>query len=247
MAWCCGAGWGNIGVMSTPTRSPGRFIVIDGVDGCGKSTQATRLVRRLESEWGLTVQHLREPGSTRLGEALRSLLLSREQSMGAEVESLLFCAARRQMLDELVAPALARGEWVVCERFHSSTLAYQAGAGGADRTQLLDLLLGWAGRPAPDRVVILELDVGQASGRRGEAQDRIEDKGLEFQARVAEAMAAYVAETPQARSIPGDGTVSEVGSRVWASLEELTCSVEGQGRQASGDNRGGAVQQESSP
>src|SRR5262245_34284111 len=115
-------------------RRRGLFVVIDGVDGCGKSTQAERLVRALATLPGADPEraplHLREPGSTKLGETLRGLLLGRGREMSPAVETLLFAAARRQMLDELVRPALAAGRLVVCERFHPSTFAYQAVAGG---------------------------------------------------------------------------------------------------------------------
>src|SRR5262245_35412594 len=112
----------------------GAFIVLDGIDGCGKSTQAELLSRVLASDTGREVVHLREPGSTNLGERLREILLARESELSPEVEALLFVAARRQMLAERVEPALARGAHVVCERFHPSTFAYQvAGSGAAEQ------------------------------------------------------------------------------------------------------------------
>ena len=142
----------------------GLFLVVDGVDGCGKTTQARRLAAALEVPPHL---HLREPGSTVLGERLRSLLLSRELEIEPAVETLLFAAARRQMLDELVAPALARGETVVCERFHPSTYAYQSVAGDLDEDRVLELLHGWAGEPRPDLILLLDVDVDAAAERRG--------------------------------------------------------------------------------
>src|SRR5262245_41964532 len=103
-------------------RARGRFVVLDGIDGCGKTTQAARLAEALRRDsTGASSHetlHLREPGSTRLGEALRELLLERGLSPSPAVEALLFAAARRQMLDELVEPALSRGAHVVVERFH---------------------------------------------------------------------------------------------------------------------------------
>ena len=112
-------------------------MVLDGIDGCGKSTQARLLVTALEERWDGGVLHVREPGSTAVGEALRELLLFRDLELGAEVEALLFTAARRQMLDEVVEPALAAGRAVVCERFHPSTYAYQAVAGGLQEDAVL--------------------------------------------------------------------------------------------------------------
>ncbi|MCL4158697.1 UNVERIFIED_CONTAM: hypothetical protein GTU68_000529, partial [Idotea baltica] len=104
-------------------RRRGLFLVVDGVDGCGKTTQAGLLAEHLGVDPGL---HLREPGSTELGEALRALLLDHQYLIEPAVETLMFAAARRQMLDELVEPALAAGKTVVCERFHPSTFSYQA-------------------------------------------------------------------------------------------------------------------------
>ena len=109
-----------------PTSSTPLFIVIDGVDGCGKTTQARLLVENLRERTGVLPLHLREPGSTPLGESLRDLLLSRESTMSPSVEALLLAASRRQMLEQQVLPALAEERHVVCERFHPSTFAYQA-------------------------------------------------------------------------------------------------------------------------
>ena len=177
-----------------PERSPGargRFVVIDGIDGCGKSTQAGLLARALRERTGRAVLHLREPGSTAVGERLRELLLSRELEPSPAVEALLFCAARRAMLDEQVSPALARGEHVVCERFHPSTFAYQAAAGGLPERDVLELLRRWAGAPEPDLVLWLDLAPELAAARRAEAGDRIEAKGLAFQRRVAAGYRRY--------------------------------------------------------
>lgn len=174
----------------------GRFVVIDGVDGCGKSTQAGLLAHALRERTGRTVVHLREPGSTAVGERLRALLLSRELDPSPAVEALLFCAARRAMLDDLVAPALARGEHVVCERFHPSTFAYQSVAGGVPEGLVLDLLRHWAGSPEPDLVLLLDLDPEVALARRAGAGDRIEAKGLAFQRRVAGGYRRYAELVP---------------------------------------------------
>jgi len=186
----------------------GRFIVLDGIDGCGKTTQAKRLVAELGA------LHLREPGSTLIGERIRELLLGRQYSMGPEVETLLFAAARRQMLDELVEPALAAGRHVVCERFHPSTFAYQAVAGDLDEDQVLGLLVTWAGTPRPDLVIILDVDPEKAAARRGESSDRIEDKGSEFQQRVAEGYRLYAERAAGVRVVDGDASADVVAARI---------------------------------
>src|SRR5687768_14641197 len=110
--------------MPNPAASSARrarFFVLDGIDGCGKSTQAKLLVEALSRSATRPPLHLREPGSTGAGERIRELVLSHEHELDAGVELLLFAAARRQMLSEVVAPALREGRDVVCERFHAST------------------------------------------------------------------------------------------------------------------------------
>ena len=141
----------------------GRFIVLDGIDGCGKSTQAKRLVAALGRRSERAPLHVREPGSTAVGEGLRALLLAPEHDLDPGTETLMLAAARRALLRERVAPALAEGRDVVCERFHPSTYAYQAEAGGLDGAAVLELLCGWAGEPEPDLVILLEVPPAQAA------------------------------------------------------------------------------------
>jgi dTMP kinase len=196
----------------------GLFLVVDGVDGCGKTSQATLLCESLGVPPTL---HLREPGSTALGEGLRSLLLDPAQRIEPASEVLMFAAARRQMLEELVAPALDGGQDVVCERFHPSTFAYQAVAGELDDEQVLTLLRTWAGSPRPDLVLLLELDVAEAARRRGDATDRIEAKGLGYQRRVAEGYRRYAELDPSAVLIDGGGSVEQVHARILAEVERV--------------------------
>lgn len=194
------------------------FLVLDGVDGCGKSTQAKRLVVRFEREFGARPLHVREPGTTRVGERLRAIVLDRELELSARTEALLFCAARSQMLDEVVAPTLAGGTSVVCERFHAATFAYQAVAGGLDEDRVLQLLTQWAGAPRPDLEVILDLDPALAAARRAELGDRIEAKGLEFQRRVALGMRRYAERTERARIVDATGDERAVEERIFAEV-----------------------------
>ena len=198
--------------------APPLFVVLDGIDGCGKSTQAKRLAEALSMRRGAPALHLREPGSTRLGERIRELLLSRALQIAAPSETLLFAAARRAMLDELVAPALARGVDVVCERFHASTFAYQAFAGGLDAGQVLELLRTWAGEPVPQLTLILDLDPELAQGRRRAPSDRIEDRGLEFQRRVASGYRRYAELEPLAQVVAADGSEEHVHRVVLAAV-----------------------------
>lgn len=195
--------------MSAPS-SRGRFLVLDGVDGCGKSTQAALLVERLARARAVAPLHLREPGSTPAGERIRAILLAHELELGPAAEALLVCAARAQMLEAAVEPALAAGRDVVCERFHPSTFAYQAIAGGLDEERVLELLSTWAGSPAPDLIVILDARPELAAARRGAPTDRIEAKGIAFQRLVAEGMRRYVARDPRAVIVDANGPVEVV-------------------------------------
>ncbi len=210
--------------MSENPSQRGRFFVLDGVDGCGKSTQAQLLCEHLERDKRGAPLHLREPGGTRLGEALRALLLSREFEISAGVEALLFCASRAQMLREQVEPALAEGRHVVCERFNPSTFAYQCAAGDLDEKRVLQLLETWAGSPRPDLELLLQVDVQQAALRRGAAEDRIEDKGLTFQAAVAKGYQRYF-ELAQGGGrvvqVAGQGGAEDVSKLVWKEVQRV--------------------------
>lgn len=204
-----------------PSRSRGRFLVVDGLDGCGKTSQARRLVATLATVRGREPLHLREPGGTPLGEELRGLLLSRSHSIGPAVETLLFAAARRQMLDERVTPALGAGQDVVCERFHPATLAYQAYAGGLDPGAVLELLVNWAGRPEPDLVLLLDLEPERAARRRGPASDRIEDKGLGFQRAVRRGFLEAARHLPRVRVLDASGDEEAVARAVWEEVARV--------------------------
>ncbi|HTF88296.1 MAG TPA: dTMP kinase [Planctomycetota bacterium] len=197
------------------------FVVLDGIDGCGKTTQARLLAKALSTRRGREAVHLREPGSTPLGERIRELVLSREFEIASASETLLFAAARRALLDQRVAPALASGSDVVCERFHASTFAYQSVAGNLDEAKVLDLLHTWAGKPAPDLTVILDLEPRAALARRKTPGDRIEDRGLAFQEAVAMGYRRYAKLDPLARLVDADAAEELVAERVLACLETL--------------------------
>jgi dTMP kinase len=173
----------------------GRFIVIEGADGSGKSTQALRLIESMRSA-GLAVQHVRDPGSTRLAETLRRVLL--DHSLGdisPEAETLLYLAARAQLAAEVIGPALKAGTSVVCERWNLSTEVYQGHAGkfGVDRVRSLCRLV--ASAVEPDVVIVLDVKgvrglvgakVDPNSARQAvlfpEAfRDRMESKNARFQ------------------------------------------------------------------
>ena len=190
------------------------FVVLDGIDGCGKSTQAARLVEWLRQRDGAQPLHVREPGSTAVGERVRALLLERGIAIAPATETLLFAAARRQLLEECIAPALSAGRPVVCERFHASTFAYQAVAGELEEDAVLALLESWATIARPDLELILDLELDQALARRGAASDRIEEKSGDYPARVLAGYRRYCERIPRARLVDAAGSEAEVFERI---------------------------------
>lgn len=198
----------------------GLFVVLDGVDGCGKSTQAQRLVKALTAR-GRAVLHVREPGSTALGEALRALLLQGSEEFDATTEVLLFAAARRHLLVHVIEPALQAGKDVVCERFHASTYAYQGAAGGFGDVRALGFLREFADVNAPDLEVVLDVDPVRAAQRRGADRDRIERRGAAYQARVAAAYRDYVLHVRNARLVDANAGLDDVAARVLAEVDRV--------------------------
>ena len=171
-------------MASWTDKLPGRFLVFDGPDGSGKSTQLRRFLDWVKSQ-GVRVTELREPGGTPIGERIREVLLDvRYKEMTVTCEMLLYMASRAQIVQEVVAPALERGDLVVADRFISSTHAYQ-GSGGGLLFDSIDLVGHVAvGEYAPDLTIIFDVDSETASRRLNPLLDRMERKGDTFHARV---------------------------------------------------------------
>ena len=164
----------------------GLFITLEGIDGCGKSTQAELLCAWLSDTLGKgKVLRTFEPGGWNGGEFLRRLLLG-DTSFTSRTELLLFLADRSVHIDTEISPALNKGKWVVCERYTDSTLAYQSWGRGISFEEM-SILLNWCRFPTPDVTIFLEIDGEMAKSRlkhRGKA-DRMETVGNDFMARVA--------------------------------------------------------------
>jgi dTMP kinase len=154
------------------------FVTFEGVDGSGKSTQARLLAERLRSE-GREVVLTREPGGTETGERIRELLLHGAR-LAAWAEAALFAAARAQLVDEVIRPALARGADVISDRYLDSSLAYQGVARGLGVERVLELNLLATSGLLPDRTFLLLLPPADAATRRSEEPDRIESEGAAF-------------------------------------------------------------------
>jgi len=174
----------------------GRFISFEGIDGAGKSTQHAWVVDRLRQS-GHTVVATREPGGTPLGEKLRALLLA--EPMHLETEALLMFAARREHVAQVIQPALARGEWVVCDRFVDASFAYQGGGRGLDWKKLEDLTKWVLGDLQPDLTLIFDapVEIAQKRLQAGTPNpDRFEQEHAAFFERVRAAYLRIARENP---------------------------------------------------
>jgi len=176
----------------------GRFIVFDGPDGSGKSTQFNRFAQRCRDA-GLHVCEVREPGGTAIGEQIRHVLLDPDNhDMSLRCEMMLYMASRAQLVEQMIRPALQRKELVLADRFISSTLAYQGAAGGMAPEDILAVGRVALGSLWPDLTVIFDVDENVAAARLNPLLDRMERKGRQFHRRVRQ---GYLA---QAHEHPGD-------------------------------------------
>jgi dTMP kinase len=223
--------------MNSSTR--GRFITFEGGEGAGKSVQAKRLEEKLKS-LGLEVVRTREPGGSPQAEALREAILSGfAAQFGAEGEALLFGAARIDHLDKTILPALARGAWVVCDRFADSTRAYQGVAGNLPPAYVARLEQVVVGPNGPDLTLVLDLPaeagLKRAARRRGKGgADRFEAEALAFHRTLRRAFLDIAAAEPQRCAvIDALKSPKDVAAAVWAVVEARLgpTSARGQGAQ----------------
>jgi dTMP kinase len=165
-------------------RLSGKFIVIDGPDGCGKTTQTKLLVEWLKRQ-GVAVETYREPGGTAIGEKVRQILLNPEHiAMSTETEVMLYMAARVQLWQEKISPALKENKCVVVDRWLSSTCAYQGFAGGFGMDKVVKIATESLKRPWPDLTIILDVDLETAGKRLKKDLDRMERKGGDYHKKV---------------------------------------------------------------
>ena len=204
----------------------GRFITLEGGEGVGKSTQLKRLAEALRMR-GLEIVQTREPGGSAGAEAIRRLLLEGEEDRWtAPAEALLFAAARADHVAKTIRPALDAGQWVLCDRFLDSSIAYQGGAGGLGAATIRKLHEIGSGGFLPDRTLRLELPGEDAAGRArlrdADGADRIGGRDAEYHAGVASAFAAIAEDEPgRFRRVNARGSAEEVTSRLLAALEDL--------------------------
>ncbi len=204
----------------------GHFITFEGGEGTGKSTQASMLAERLKA-FGISVHLTREPGGSPGAEAIRHVLLSgAAKALGAEAEAMLFAAAREDHVINTIAPALARGQWVISDRFSDSTRVYQGALGQVDPRLIRRLEKLTIGDTRPELTIILDLPaeegLARANARRGVATaDRFESETLEFHQKLRDAYRQLATEEPE-RCVLIDAAAAKeaVGKAVWDAIDK---------------------------
>jgi len=204
----------------------GRFITLEGGEGSGKSTQIRALAAALEAR-GVDVVTTREPGGSPGAEAIRTLLMEgAEDRWNARAEALLFAAARADHVARTIRPAIARGAWVLCDRFVDSSRAYQGGGGGLTDADILALHRVGSEGLLPDRTFLLAVSAGEAarrlSVRDAQGADRMGSKPADYQARLAARFAEMAAGEPARwRVIDADGAKETVTAAILAALTDF--------------------------
>jgi len=197
----------------------GTFISLEGVDGSGKSTQASMLAEALRGR-GHEVIHVREPGGTPLGEDVRDIVLGPD-AMSPWAEAFLFAAARAQLVADVIEPAIAAGTWVVADRFIDSSLAYQGAARGLGIAEVAAINAHGIGGSMPDLTIILDIPPGAAVDRRAGRGSvaRIEGEGEALQESVAEGYREVARTYPdRVHLVSAAGTLEDVHARVMAAV-----------------------------
>lgn len=204
----------------------GKFLVLEGGEGVGKSTQLALLRDRLMNA-GKSVVTTREPGGTDGAEAIRRLILEGEgDRWTAQTEALLFAAARADHVARLIRPVLAEGSWVVCDRFLESSRAYQGLASGLGDAVICALHEAGSGGLLADRVIVLDIDTdkqaARLASRDGCEADRIERRDDQFHRQVRQAFRHFAEEEPERiRLIDASGSREDVADRIWQDIEDM--------------------------
>ncbi|MCX7403005.1 MAG: dTMP kinase [Planctomycetia bacterium] len=197
--------------QSVPKPLAGSFIALEGIDGAGKSSQIAAIVDWLRTK-GLTVVTCRDPGSTAAGDAIRAILLERQDILlSPTAEMLLYMAARAQLVTEVIRPALNRGDWVVSDRFLLANIVYQGHAGGLDPETIRQVGAVATETITPDLVLLLDIDLGTAAARLSRPLDKLETRGNEFRQRLADGYRLEAAKNPERiRSVDARGSIDDV-------------------------------------
>lgn len=204
----------------TESISSGKFITVEGIDGCGKTTQAEFIIDGLV-EAGLSAKLVREPGGDPISESIRKLLLHAEESMSDRAEALLMIASRAQLTDKIILPQIINGKWVVADRYADSTLAYQGGGRGLS-VKSLDMINDFGTYTLkPDLTFFIDASVDIANSRMRVARDRIEKEGNNFQQRVRDQyLKLSKSDSGRVVVIDGDKSIDEIKVDIWTHMKE---------------------------
>ena len=198
----------------------GKFIVLDGPDGCGKSTQCKLLAEWL-SEKAIEVEVFRDPGTTRVGEEIRQILLNPDNTaITTAVEVMLYMAARAQLLTEKILPALQNGKCVILDRWLSSTCAYQGFAGGFGMDKIIKIAENCLEKPWPDLTIILDIDIETAAPRLNIERDRIEQKGDDYHKNVRQGFLELAKKHRDAVIVDSSSDIKSVHKEVITKIEK---------------------------
>jgi dTMP kinase len=190
----------------TKSISSGKFITFEGVDGCGKSTQAEKLVEKL---FEVKIS------------AIRKILLHAEESMSDRAEALLMIASRAQLTDKVILPHIINGKWVVADRYADSTLAYQGGGRGLSIKALEEINSFGTYTLKPDVTFFIDVPIEKADERMSVSRDRIEKEGSNFQQRVRDQyLAMNVKEPERVILINGEQSIDKVFEQIWSIMQE---------------------------
>ena len=207
--------------MTKPVAaSASRFIVLEGIDGAGKSSQVEPLVAWLRG-CGRAVTTCRDPGATAAGDAIRAILLDRHDlQLAPTSEMLLYMAARAQLVAEVIQPSLARGEWVVSDRYLLANIVYQGHAGGLDPDTIRQVGAVATGGLEPDLVLLFDVDLETAARRLARPLDKLENRGDEYRGRLRAGYLAEAAWRPDRIAVvDATGDLATVQANVRAALE----------------------------
>jgi dTMP kinase len=203
----------------------GKFITLEGSEGSGKSTQSALIADYLKKA-GHDLLQLREPGGVKISEAIRNLLLdAKNVDMSNECETLLYMAARGQIVHEVILPALKSGKIIICDRFLDSTIAYQGYGNGVDISFIKLLGKFVTGGVTPDLTLLFDIETEQGLSRTNAQKDRIELRPLEYHNKVRQGYLALAADDPRRiKVIKVDAPKEEIFERVRAHLEKVLAS-----------------------
>lgn len=200
----------------------GKFITLEGSEGSGKSTQSALIYDYLKNQ-GRDVVQLREPGGVKISESIRNLLLDvKNEAMGNECETLLYMAARAQVVKEMIAPALKAGKIIICDRFLDSTLVYQGFGHGMDIGFIKELGNFATGGIKPDLTLLFDIDTREGLSRTNVEKDRIELRSVEYHERVRKGYLELAGKEPwRIKVIKVDGPKEEIFNRVRGYIDKV--------------------------